>query len=274
MTCSYVSDMSSYVSVCVCVCVCVSFIRIKNWRLSLFVRRVCYVSIRRKEVMAQLYVCHVFIRMKKWWLSYMCVVCVVTWSYPCHDVSMCVRWLIHMCAMTHLFLWQCSWLIYIFTVSAWLVHMGWLRLVGSLKLSVSSTEYSLFCRALLQKRPIILRSLLIVATPYLCYRACICVAWLSHICDMTHSYIRHDSFIYVTRLIHICDMTHSYMWHDSYIYATWLVLRCLTCVHTWETWQSVHTCENDSISKKRLYSVEVVLACLTCVHRCKRDCIL
>jgi len=46
-------------------------------------------------------------------------------------------------------------------------HMKWLQLVGSLKLQVSSAEYSLFYRALLQKRPIILRSLLIVATPYL-----------------------------------------------------------------------------------------------------------
>ena len=43
--------------------------------------------------------------------------------------------------------------------------MGWLRLVGSLKWSVSFAEYSLFYRALLQKRPVILRSLLIVATP-------------------------------------------------------------------------------------------------------------
>ena len=39
--------------------------------------------------------------------------------------------------------------------------MGWLRLVGSLKLQVSFAEYSLFYRALLHKRPIILRSLLI-----------------------------------------------------------------------------------------------------------------
>ena len=38
--------------------------------------------------------------------------------------------------------------------------------VGSLKLQVSFAEYSLFYRALLQKRPIIIRSLLIVATPY------------------------------------------------------------------------------------------------------------
>jgi len=47
-----------------------------------------------------------------------------------------------------------------------LTGMGWLQLVGSFKLQVSFAEYSLFCRALLQKRPIIWRSLLIVATPY------------------------------------------------------------------------------------------------------------
>ena len=46
-------------------------------------------------------------------------------------------------------------------------RMGWLRLVGSLKLQVSFAEYRLFYRALLQKRPVILRSLLIVATLYL-----------------------------------------------------------------------------------------------------------
>jgi len=44
-------------------------------------------------------------------------------------------------------------------------HLEWLQLVGSLKLQVCFAEYRLFYRALLQKRPIILRSLLIVATP-------------------------------------------------------------------------------------------------------------
>jgi len=43
--------------------------------------------------------------------------------------------------------------------------MGWLRLVASLKLLVFFAEYRLFYRALLQKRPMILRSLLIGATP-------------------------------------------------------------------------------------------------------------
>jgi len=42
---------------------------------------------------------------------------------------------------------------------------SWLRLVGSLKLQVSFAGYSLFYRAPLQKRPITLKSLLIVATP-------------------------------------------------------------------------------------------------------------
>jgi len=49
---------------------------------------------------------------------------------------------------------------------AQLVGTGWLRLVGSLKLKVSSAECRLFYTSILRKRPIILRSLLIAATPY------------------------------------------------------------------------------------------------------------
>jgi len=44
--------------------------------------------------------------------------------------------------------------------------MGWLRLVGSIKLQVSFAEYRLFYRALLQKSSIILSILLTEATPY------------------------------------------------------------------------------------------------------------
>ena len=44
--------------------------------------------------------------------------------------------------------------------------MGWLRLVGSLKLQVSFAKEPYKRDDILQKRPIILRGLLIVATPY------------------------------------------------------------------------------------------------------------
>jgi len=47
--------------------------------------------------------------------------------------------------------------------------MGWLRLVGSLKLQVSFAKEPYKRDHILQKRPIILRRLLVVATPIPCY---------------------------------------------------------------------------------------------------------
>ena len=70
----------------------------------------------------------------------------------------------------------------------WCGHMEWLRLVGSLKLYVSFAEYRLFYRALLQKRPIILRSLLIVATPYHVYAWVVSRLWTSNV---THQWGGH-----------------------------------------------------------------------------------
>ena len=46
--------------------------------------------------------------------------------------------------------------------------MGWLRLVGSLKLYVSFAKEPYKSEDILQKRTIILRNLRIVATPYPC----------------------------------------------------------------------------------------------------------
>ena len=52
--------------------------------------------------------------------------------------------------------------------------------------------------------------------------------WMTHVCDMTHSYVCHDELICLAWLVHMCAMTHSYVCHDSFIcvmmqsYGTWL----------------------------------------------------
>ena len=153
-------------------------------------------------------------------------------SYLWHDSFICETWLIHMCDMTHpydigwsmvaendmthSYVWHDSficemWLIRICDMPH-LYNMGWLRLVGSLKWQVSFAEYRLFYRALLQKRPIILRSLLIEATPYWVkhglrqwHDSFICQIWLIHIRNMIHSYDIG------WRMVGDCDMTHSYV---------------------------------------------------------------
>jgi len=51
----------------------------------------------------------------------------------------------------------------------------------------------------------------------------ICVPWIIHMRDITHSYVWHESFICVTWLIHMCSTTHSYVWHDAFTCATWLI---------------------------------------------------
>ena len=61
--------------------------------------------------------------------------------------------------------------------------VGWLRFVGSFKLWVSFAEYRLFYRALLQKRRMILRSLLIVASP--CMASCAHCRMYSTFCERT-----------------------------------------------------------------------------------------
>jgi len=86
------------------------------------------------------------------------------------------------------------------------------------------------------------------------------VTWLIHMCDMTHSYVCHDSFICKTWHIHMwhglftCDMTHSYviwhthMWHDSFIRDmthsyVWHDSLCLpVATGRWLIWH-IHMCD-------------------------------
>ena len=109
----------------------------------------------------------------------------------------------------------------------WRIHKSTIKyreatLWGPFKLYDSFAEYSLFYWALEQKRPMILRSLLIEATPY---RIVACLTQLSfkcvtqdlHMCDLTHSYVVHRKW---TRIIGQDDVTKWIEYHAcSYSYS-------------------------------------------------------
>ena len=50
----------------------------------------------------------------------------------------------------------------------------------------------------------------------ICVMSWIRVTWLIHRCDVTHSYLLHDSFCAGRDSFHICYMTNSYLLHDSF----------------------------------------------------------
>jgi len=69
---------------------------------------------------------------------------------------------------------------------------------------------------------------------YMCHDSLICVTGVAHPVlirhvrggtqgDMTNSYVWHDTFTRVAWFLHVCDMTHSYVWRDSFIHVTWLI---------------------------------------------------
>ena len=84
---------------------------------------------------------------------YICTVCDIWFICVCTFVCMYLMW--HMMHFTR--------------ISYAISLMGWLRLVGSIKLYVSFAEFSLFYRALWQKKPMIWSILRTVATPYAMY---------------------------------------------------------------------------------------------------------
>jgi len=121
--------------------------------------------------------------------SFICVpwlihMCAMTRSNVCHDSFICVPWHIHMCAMTH----------------SNVFHGSLLRVSGPIHMCAMNHSYVWVFSWLI----------------YTCAmtRSCMC---------MTHSCVRHDSFMYVPWLKLACATTHSCVFHDSFICVPWLI---------------------------------------------------
>ena len=109
-----------------------------------------------------------------------------------------------------------------------------------------------------------------------------CVTWLIHtwhasiysyvpmthyVCNWTHSYVWHDSFISDTWLIRMCDMTHSYVRHDSFVCVAWLIT--MTHLHVpWLIYVLTHMCYDSFITCAVTHSYVLWL-----IHMCHDACV-
>jgi len=116
-----------------------------------------------------------------------------------HNSCICVTWLIHMCDMTHQYVWHDS-----FICETWLIH--------NCDMTHSDVWHDSFIS--------------VTWRIHVWYHAFTRVPWLIHTCDMTHSHVCHDSFTRVPWLIHTCAMTHSHVCHDSFTRVPWLIHTC------------------------------------------------
>jgi len=112
-------------------------------------------------------------------------------------------------------------------------NMGWLRLVGSLKLYVSFAKEPYKRDYILPKRPIIFRSLLIVAAPYHELRV-----WMSAVPstnDSCHTCERVTSHMWTSLVTRACVC----VWHDLRVTRTTCLYQSHMSCHTYE-WVIIH----------------------------------
>jgi len=132
------------------------------------------------------------------------------YSHTLHTCCMCILTPYMPIQLFHPTFWGTLWTRALFLFI--FIYIGWLRLVGSIKLQVSFAEYRLFYWALLSKRPTILSILLIVI---LSIHPIVCAALL-RLSEQVGFYIS----------VYIC--TYMCMYVCIYIY-TCIHMRIYTC---------------------------------------------
>jgi len=139
------------------------------------------------------------------------------------------------------------------------LSMGWLRWVGSLKSCVSFAEYGTFIGLFCKKRPLILRSLLIVATSYQIIwgqiKSCHAESY-AHLCTNIYRYLYARMFVCI--------------WMATKHLKAFLVYSCLfiheflhMCIWREQEKQSNILCGHQNTHKIRHLKACVLYSCMT-----------
>jgi len=204
--------------------------------------------------------------------------CEVTYSYVSHDSFISVTCFIYMCDATHSYMWRdsCGKILRFWHACVqgcvspwvtWLYHMPdmtdsyvwhdsfrpkpWLCRGGCEAVKVCDTT----CLYVWRDWFICVTRFFQCDTTSLNVSVTVCLThgtylYVSHIqttrpvymCDVTYSYVSHDSFIRVMWRIHMCDVTHSYVWRDSFGQILRLSHACVwDCQGPWVVWLN-HMC--------------------------------
>ena len=180
----------------------------------------------------------------------------ITEPYVWRDSFIRVTWHIHMCDVTHAYVWHVfgstrKWYVrhqvyscdtthaYVCICVPWLIHVcdvthSYVRHVLRHYSKVTCATPGMF----VWHNARICMYMCAVTHSCVWRDSFICATYVaapfeSDMCDITYIcatqgthmyiYVWRDSFICVTWLIHMCHMTHSYAWHDSFICVTWLI---------------------------------------------------
>jgi len=223
----------------------------------------------------------------------------MTHSYVCHDSSLSVTRLIHVCNMTHWHL--VMWLILVYDMSltissrinnlvktsttkkdkgkkipcqTWLIRMSSLIFTCGMTHSYAIYESFIWVTWLVHMCVIWLihtcdMTWLIhmcdMTHSYVWRDSFVCVKWPFCMCEIAYSYVWHDWFICTTWLIHICDMMHSCVWHKSFICVTWLMHMC-DVTHSY-MWYDLFICATWRIHGCDMTQSYLWLCCMChCTH--------
>ena len=192
------------------------------------------------------------------------------------DVTLfaCLKWRIYTCDVTHAYLWRdafmcVTWLIFCWSCCKRL--RTWLIPQCDVTYSCIYRDSFAFATWRIRTWDVTHSYAFKYVTWLIFHRPCWNRSrmWPINMCDMTRSYVGHDSIIWVTWLICMCDMTRSYMWRD--VFFTGRAGRGESC-HVVSGWwwfgageqMSCHTREGVMLHMWRSHVTHVKESCHTC----------